>query len=90
MSRTQFRLLSFFLPVILSITTSAQSPDNNQQPAQNRSASALKIDPRLFAEANEVWRLIGSAKNPIWPGWDALLLASRRSTRTAPSSLKLP
>ncbi len=71
MSRTQFRLLSFFLPAILSITISAQSPGNGQQPAQSRSASALKVDPRLIAEANEVWGLIGSAQNPIWPGWDA-------------------
>jgi hypothetical protein len=31
----------------------------------------LRVDPLLIAEAGEVWRLIASANNPIWPGWDA-------------------
>jgi len=31
----------------------------------------MQVDPRLIAEANEAWSLIGSAQNPIWPGWDA-------------------
>jgi hypothetical protein len=31
----------------------------------------LKIDPRLVAEAAEVWGLIAGRENPIWPGWDA-------------------
>ena len=31
----------------------------------------LKVDPLLIAEAAEVWALIASPTNPIWPGWDA-------------------
>jgi hypothetical protein len=31
----------------------------------------LRVDPRLIAEAAEVWGLIASSKNPIWPGWNA-------------------
>ncbi len=31
----------------------------------------LRIDPRLIAEATEVWRLIAGRENPVWPGWDA-------------------
>lgn len=34
-------------------------------------AVALQIDPRLIAEAAEVWALIAVPKNPVWPGWDA-------------------
>ncbi|MBI4503235.1 MAG: hypothetical protein HY700_19025 [Gemmatimonadetes bacterium] len=34
-------------------------------------APALRIDPRLIAEAAEVWTLIAGPHNPIWPGWDA-------------------
>ena len=31
----------------------------------------LRVDPLLIAEAGEVWGLIASPNNPIWPGWDA-------------------
>jgi hypothetical protein len=31
----------------------------------------LQVDPLLLAEAGEVWGLIASPNNPIWPGWDA-------------------
>jgi hypothetical protein len=31
----------------------------------------LRVDPLLIAEAAEVWRLIASPNNPVWPGWDA-------------------
>jgi hypothetical protein len=31
----------------------------------------LRVDPLLIAEAGEVWGLIASTNNPIWPGWDA-------------------
>jgi hypothetical protein len=39
-------------------------------PAQ-RAPDALHIDPRLIAEAEEVWSIIASPRNPIWAGWDA-------------------
>jgi len=38
---------------------------------KSTSAIALQIDPRLIAEAAEVWALIADQKNPIWPGWNA-------------------
>jgi len=31
----------------------------------------LRIDPRLIAEAAEVWSVIAGRENLIWPGWDA-------------------
>src|SRR5208337_199482 len=31
----------------------------------------LRVDPLLIAEAGDVWGLIASPNNPIWPGWDA-------------------
>ena len=31
----------------------------------------LRVDPLLIAEAGEVWGLMASPNNPIWPGWDA-------------------
>jgi len=36
-----------------------------------RTDDGLLIDPRLIAEAAEVWLLIASDENPIWPDWDA-------------------
>lgn len=33
--------------------------------------SQLVIDPMLIVQAEEVWSIIGSAKNPVWPGWNA-------------------
>lgn len=34
-------------------------------------AVTLQIDPRLIAEAAEVWALIAAKENAIWPGWNA-------------------
>ena len=34
-------------------------------------APTLKVDPRLVAEAAEVWAVIARRDNAIWPGWDA-------------------
>lgn len=36
-----------------------------------RAPDALRIDPRLIAEAAEVWSVVAAPRNPIWPGWDA-------------------
>jgi hypothetical protein len=32
---------------------------------------SLRIDPRMIIEATEVWGLIASDSNPVWPGWNA-------------------
>ncbi len=56
-----------FLGLLTSVVASGQNIANElKQPA-----AVLRVDPLLIAEANEVWGLIGSANNPIWPGWDA-------------------
>lgn len=34
-------------------------------------AQTLRVDPRLIAEAAEVWALIAGRDNRLWPGWDA-------------------
>lgn len=34
-------------------------------------SGVLRVDPRLIAEAAEVWSIIGTDHNPIWPGWNA-------------------
>jgi hypothetical protein len=39
--------------------------------SSDTASSALKVDPLLLAEAHEMWSLIGSANDPVWPGWDA-------------------
>ncbi len=33
--------------------------------------ATLRIDPRLIAEAAEVWSILGTDENRVWPGWDA-------------------
>jgi len=65
------------------LTLSATSLCLAASPAPARAASgkaekgriqppvALRVDPLLIAEAGEVWGLIASPNNPIWPGWDA-------------------
>jgi hypothetical protein len=34
-------------------------------------APALKVDPLQLAQAAEIWSVIGTSHNPVWPGWDA-------------------
>lgn len=33
--------------------------------------SALRLDPAVFVSVAQVWEVIASPDNPIWPGWDA-------------------
>jgi len=42
-----------------------------QAAAQKAQPAILRVDPLLLAEAHEVWGVIASPNNPIWPGWDA-------------------
>ena len=53
------RYHSFFLIVMILSFTALLAADD------------LLIDPRLIAEAAEVWSCIASADNEVWPGWDA-------------------
>jgi hypothetical protein len=59
--------LVYFAASLTPVVTRGQNVANEQK----RTAVALRVDPLLIAEANEVWGLIGSPNNPIWPGWDA-------------------
>ncbi len=53
------------VPAIPAQTTAEKNPKREV------TSPALRVDPLLIAEAREVWALIGSANNPVWPGWDA-------------------
>ena len=49
----------------------AQGVNNAGRKPGGAPAVTLQIDPRLIAEAAEVWDLIAAKENPIWPGWNA-------------------
>jgi len=69
--------IALVFPLALCLVFLAGSPRSAQTEAKKagkRRADApptLRVDPLLIAEANEVWKLIGSPNNPVWPGWDA-------------------
>lgn len=62
-------LTAFFLlaPVLADATAPPGTPTVPTQAPE----VALRIDPQLLAEAAEVWPVITSRENPVWPGWDA-------------------
>ena len=55
------------LPASLVNAQDAAEKPKDQAP----DAVRLQVDPLLIAEAAEVWALIASPNNPVWPGWDA-------------------
>lgn len=67
------RLLPFVMTSALFIPGIATSQVVSDGAMQSTGAPAvrLRIDPRLIAEAAEVWALIAGQENCIWPGWDA-------------------
>ncbi len=54
--------------VVLLLLSSAAA--QNITPATSHE-QALQVDPVLLGEAAEVWSVIASANNPVWPGWNA-------------------
>jgi hypothetical protein len=66
-ARTSVVFLLAFFP-FLSATAQSTAKTATQSEA---AAPVLRVDPLLLAEAHEMWSLIGSAQNPVWPGWDA-------------------
>lgn len=71
MSRN-YLLFTFLLFTFGTVSpASAQTATNKPQAAQSQGQPTLQVDPRLIAEAHEMWSLICSQQNPIWPGWDA-------------------
>jgi hypothetical protein len=73
---SQVRGARFLMPALsllflaLSLAA-AQDATRKAEKAPPRPPVTLRVDPLLIAEAGEVWSLIASPNNPIWPGWDA-------------------
>ena len=67
------RILTFalFLTVVPPSLVSAQDAAKKTATALASGPVKLHVDPLLIAEAAEVWALIASSNNPVWPGWDA-------------------
>jgi len=69
--RIAFTFLLALCIVFLAETTPAQTTPEKTEKGRTDAPPTLRVDPLLIAEANEVWHLIASRSNPIWPGWDA-------------------
>jgi len=67
------RLLPLVLCFVFLVTSSAFAHAMPKKANADRTepTASLRVDPLLLAEAGEVWRLIASPNNPVWPGWDA-------------------
>ncbi len=63
--------LALCLVFLAGSPASAQTATEKVEKGRTDAPETLRVDPLLIAEANEVWNLIGSPNNPIWPGWDA-------------------
>lgn len=59
------------LVFLASLHSPAQEAAERYREDQSRSPVVLRVDPLLIAEAGEVWGLIASPNNPVWPGWNA-------------------
>ncbi|MEW6367915.1 MAG: hypothetical protein AB1714_25065 [Acidobacteriota bacterium] len=69
---TRRLLLSFMICLLLIPSYAiAQGVSESARQSIGPPAVTLRIDPRLIAEATEVWGLIAAQENPIWPGWNA-------------------
>jgi hypothetical protein len=60
-----------FGSLLVAASLLSASPACAQAAAEKAQPATLRVDPLLLAEAHEVWGLISSPGNPIWPGWDA-------------------
>ncbi len=67
------QILTFALVLTVLPASLVNAQDAPTRTAQDLPSSPvkLKVDPLLIAEAAEVWALIASPNNPVWPGWDA-------------------
>ncbi|MFI5179799.1 MAG: hypothetical protein ACHQPI_00200 [Thermoanaerobaculia bacterium] len=70
MMRRVLPLLMTSLLLVPDVSIARDLTEGAKKPA-GAPAATLQIDPRLIAEAAEVWALIAAPKNPVWPGWDA-------------------
>lgn len=67
------QILTFAVVFAVLSASLVNAQDKPQRTATDLPSSAVKlqVDPLLIAEAAEVWTLIASPSNPVWPGWDA-------------------
>lgn len=67
------RTIARSLVLVFLVTGQSLAQDRKEQQGGNAAPATmpLRIDPLLVAEAAEVWKLIGTPNNPVWPGWDA-------------------
>ncbi len=63
--------LVVILPFFVSLAAAAAHEGEGPSGSTGAQSVRLRIDPRMIAEAAEVWALIAAAENPIWPGWNA-------------------
>jgi len=61
------------LGLVLVAMSYAGAQDATKKSLEGRSSpsAVLRVDPLLIAEAAEVWTVVASPSNPVWPGWDA-------------------
>ncbi len=68
---------AWVFPLVLGLVFLAASPAparaaaGKTETGRTQPPATLRVDPLLIAEAGEVWGLIASPNNPIWPSWDA-------------------
>jgi hypothetical protein len=67
------RVVSLVVGFVLLATlfSPAQNAAGKAKDGGSQPPATLRVDPLLIAEAGEVWGLIASPNNPVWPGWDA-------------------
>lgn len=67
------QILTFALVLTVLSASLVNAQDAPKRTAKDLPSSPVKlqVDPLLIAEAAEVWPLIASPNNPVWPGWDA-------------------
>jgi hypothetical protein len=67
------QILTFALVLTVLPASLVSAQDATKRTAKDLLSSPVKlqVDPLLIAEAAEVWALIASPNNPVWPGWDA-------------------
>ncbi len=59
------------LVAVVLLTVGVAAPVRSQQQLSGAPGVTLRIDPQLIAEAAEVWSVIATPRNTIWPGWNA-------------------
>ena len=67
----QIFIFALVLTILPASLVNAQDAAKRTAKGLPSSPVKLQVDPLLIAEAAEVWALIASPDNPIWPGWDA-------------------